>query len=453
MSSGFLFLVIAALAIYGWFVGGHRIRRQMPAVSVKQHSRTHYHRFYVVLLTALPACILILLWQIVAPPLLEAMLRARLAADGDVIFLTQFYELRGEILDADALAPNVREALAWVTRVERWGTIGQSLLVGALGVGGLGFALGKIAPRFEARVRVERIIRGMMFVAALCAIFTTLGIVLSLIFETFRFFSLVPVSDFLFGIHWSPQLAVRADAVGSSGAFGAIPLFTGTLMVTLIAMFLAVPVGLMSAVYLSEYASRGVRVVAKPALEILAGIPTVVYGLFAALLVAPALRDGGAVVGLSLSSESALAAGLVMGVMIIPFVSSLADDVIVAVPQQLRDGAAALGATQSEMIRQIILPAALPGIMSAILLAISRAIGETMIVVMAAGVAAHLTANPLESVTTVTVQIVMLLIGDQEFDSAKTLAAFALGMVLFMITLLLNILALYIVRKYREQYD
>jgi phosphate transport system permease protein len=248
-------------------------------------------------------------------------------------------------------------------------------------------------------------------------------------------------------------MAIRSDQVGSSGAFGAVPLFAGTLLITVIAMLVAAPIGLFSAVYLAEYADRRVRAVAKPVLEILAGIPTVVYGFFAALTVAPLIRAAGETLGLDASSESALAAGLVMGVMIIPFVSSLSDDVINAVPQALRDGSYGLGATRSETIKQVILPAALPGIVGGLLLAVSRAIGETMIVVMAAGLSANLTANPLESVTTVTVQIVTLLVGDQEFDSPKTLAAFALGLVLFVVTLSLNIIALQVVRKYREQYE
>ncbi|MCK5196133.1 MAG: phosphate ABC transporter permease subunit PstC, partial [Desulfobulbaceae bacterium] len=251
----------------------------------------------------------------------------------------------------------------------------------------------------------------------------------------------------------SPQTAIRADQVGSSGAFGAVPVFAGTIMVSAIAMFVAVPIGLMSAIYLSEYAGKTFRTVAKPLLEILAGIPTVVYGFFAALSVAPFIRQSGGFLGLDVSSESALAAGLVMGIMIIPFVSSLSDDVIHAVPQSLRDGSYALGATQSETIRKVVIPAALPGIVGGVLLAVSRAIGETMIVVMAAGLSAKLTANPLETVTTVTVQIVTLLVGDQEFDSPKTLAAFALGLILFVATLILNIIALVVVRKYREQYE
>ena len=289
--------------------------------------------------------------------------------------------------------------------------------------------------------------------ASTVAIFTTIGIFLSVLFEALRFFQQVSPLEFLFGLSWSPQTAIREDQVGSSGAFGAVPLFAGTLLISGIAMLVAVPVGLMSAIYLSEYANSQVRSFAKPMLEVLAGIPTVVYGYFAALTVGPLLRQFGEGLGLGVSSESALGAGLVMGIMIIPFVSSLSDDVINAVPQELRDGSYGLGATQSETIRQVILPAALPGIVGGILLAASRAIGETMIVVMAAGLAANLTANPLEAVTTVTVQIVTLLVGDQEFDSAKTLAAFALGLLLFVTTLLLNIIALRVVRRYREQYE
>ena len=304
-----------------------------------------------------------------------------------------------------------------------------------------------------ARVTVERALKAALIFCSTVAIFTTIGIVLSVLFESIRFFRLVPLTEFFFGTQWSPQLAIREDQVGSSGAFGAIPVFTGTLMITLIAMLVAVPIGLLSAIYLSEYATPRFRMFAKPILEILAGVPTVVYGFFAALTVAPFLRGLGDSIGISVSSESALAAGVVMGVMIIPFVSSLSDDVINAVPQALRDGSLGLGATRSETVRRVIFPAALPGIVGAILLAVSRAIGETMIVVMAAGLAANLTANPLEAMTTVTVQIVTLLIGDQEFDSAKTLAAFALGLMLFLVTLLLNVIALRVVRRYREQYE
>jgi len=282
---------------------------------------------------------------------------------------------------------------------------------------------------------------------------TTIGIVLSLAIEAFRFFQKVPMTDFLFGLEWSPQTAMRSDQVGSSGAFGAVPLITGTLLISAIAMIVATPLGLLSAVYLAEYATPKTRSIIKPLLELLAGIPTVVYGFFAALVISPMLRSAGEAVGFSISSESALAAGLVMGVMIVPLISSLSDDVINAVPQSLRDAALGLGATHSETIKGVILPAAIPGISGSLLLAASRAIGETMIVVMAAGLAANLTANPLQAVTTVTVQMVTLLTGDQEFDSAKTLSAFALGLLLFTITLCLNIIALKIVDHYKEQYD
>ena len=278
-------------------------------------------------------------------------------------------------------------------------------------------------------------------------------IVLSVMSETIRFFSSVPITDFLFGTEWSPQTAMRADQAGSSGAFGAVPIFMGTFLVTLIAMMVAAPLGLYAAIYLSVYASTGFRAWAKPVLEILAGVPSVVYGYFAVITIAPFLRSFGDMVGLSIASESALTAGGVMGIMITPYVMSLSEDVISAVPKSLSFGSLAIGATQSETIKKVVLPAALPGIVSALLLGISRGVGETMVVVMAAGLAANLTLNPLESVTTATVQIVTLLVGDHEFDSTKTLAAFALGFSLFVMTLILNIVALIIVKKYKERYD
>ena len=307
--------------------------------------------------------------------------------------------------------------------------------------------------RRRVQRKVDGLIKMILFLCSVVAVFTTIGIVLSLLFEAMRFFATISPLEFLFGLHWSPQTALREDQVGSSGAFGAVPVFAGTLLITVIAMVIAVPIGLMSAIYLAEYATPKFRSWFKPILEILAGVPTVVYGFFAALTVGPIIREIGSYLSLNVASESALAAGLVMGVMIVPFISSLSDDIIHAVPQALRDGSFAMGATKSETIIQVVLPAALPGIVGSILLAVSRAIGETMIVVMAAGLAARLTANPLEAVTTVTVQIVTLLVGDQEFDSPKTLAAFALGLVLFVVTLFLNIIALKVVRKYREKYD
>ncbi|HEB90080.1 MAG TPA: phosphate ABC transporter permease subunit PstC [Deltaproteobacteria bacterium] len=351
-----------------------------------------------------------------------------------------------------------------------WGTLGQRALPWAAENGldaripglvlllstacaGLAWAAAKVEPSFPARESTERIIRILLFLSSGVAILTTIGIVLSLLFEALRFFALVSPVEFFTGLSWSPQTSLRSDQVGSSGAFGAVPVFTGTLLITLVAMSVSIPIGLLAAIYLGEYASPRVRSVVKPLLEILAGVPTVVYGFFAALSVAPMIRRFGESVGLDVSSESALAAGLVMGVMIIPFISSLSDDAIAAVPRAMRDGSLALGATRSETVKKVLLPAALPGIVGAILMAVSRAIGETMIVVMAAGLAARLTANPLSAVTTVTAQIVTLLIGDQEFDSAKTLAAFALGLTLLVLTLGINLIALETVRRFREQYE
>ena len=329
----------------------------------------------------------------------------------------------------------------------------MAALVLAIAVAGLAYGRSKISHQFRARNNVENFVMILLVASSTIAILTTIGIVFSLLFESFRFFQKVSPMDFLFGLEWSPQIALRSDQVGSAGLFGAIPLFVGTLLISFIAMCVAAPVGLLAAIYMSEYAPYKLRATLKPMLEILAGIPTVVYGFFAALTVAPLFRDLGEGAGIAISSESALAAGVVMGIMIIPFVSSIADDVITAVPQSMREGSLGLGATKSETIRHVVIPAALPGIVGGLLLAVSRAIGETMIVVMAAGLAAKLSVNPLEAVTTVTVQIVTLLVGDQEFDSAKTLAAFALGLLLFCVTLVLNIIALTVVNKYREQYE
>ena len=293
----------------------------------------------------------------------------------------------------------------------------------------------------------------MFFVSAVIAIFTTIGIVISLLYESIRFFSLYPFFDFLFGLHWAPNIAIRSDQVAAQGSFGMLPVLLGTILVALIAMLVALPIGLFTAIYLAEFASKRVRDLLKPTLEVLAGIPTVVYGYFAALTAAPFIRDIGKTLGLDVSSESALAAGAVMGIMIIPFISSLSDDIINSVPQSLRDGSLGLGATKAETILKVVLPAAFPGLVGAFLLAISRAIGETMIVVMAAGLTANLTINPLETVTTVTVQIVSLLTGDTEFDDIKTLSAFGLGLALFAFTLILNVIALIVSRKLSEQYE
>ena len=460
MSLSSIFICLIGLGAFSFFFGSARIRKLSVNSDLKLHSRSVYHGSFLLICTTFIPLILLIIWTGVSPliidALLEAFLRARLpdADSGTIgVMIAKVKAFHVGSINAAFVDDTIRAAETYYASLLSQSAYGRAIAVMMLALVGFGFGFRPLAVRFAARHAVERVSGYVMLVASAIAIFTTIGIVLSLIFETMRFFNAVPVGEFLFGLQWSPQIAIREDQIGGAGAFGAIPLFAGTLMITFIAMLVAVPIGLMSAVYLSEYAQPRLRAIAKPGIEVLAGIPTVVYGFFAALVVAPMLRDGGADIGLTLSSESALAAGLVMGIMIIPFISSLSDDVINAVPQTLRDGAAALGATQSETIRQVVLPAALPGIVSAILLAISRAIGETMIVVMAAGVAANLTANPFESVTTVTVQIVMLLVGDQEFDSAKTLAAFALGLVLFFITLGLNVLALYVVNKYREQYD
>jgi phosphate transport system permease protein len=303
----------------------------------------------------------------------------------------------------------------------------------------------KIAATFQARPAFETIVKALLLLSSIVAVLTTIGIFASVVFESLAFFREINIFSFLFGTHWAPT--------GSPPSFGFLPLLIGTLLITFIALFVATPLGLFSAIYMAEYASPRVRGIAKPMLEMLAGIPTVVLGFFAALTVAPLIRNSGQSMGLIVSSESALAAGLVMGMMIVPLISSLSDDIINAVPQSLRDGSYAMGATKSETVKRVVLPAALPGIVSAIMLAVSRAVGETMIVVMAAGLAANLTINPLEAVSTITVQIATLLVGDQEFDSAKTLSAFALGLVLFFITLALNYIALRIVQKYKQQYD
>ncbi len=318
----------------------------------------------------------------------------------------------------------------------------------AAAIAGSGFAgatLAALKTQFRARNAFERIVMGVLIACSAVAILATIGIVFSVAFETIVFFREVSPISFLFGTLWAPT--------ATPASFGFIPLLTGTLLITFIAIVVAAPLGLLSAIYMAEYAQRSTRAVVKPMLEILAGVPTVVLGFFAALTVAPLIRKAGEYFGLSVASESALAAGLVMGMMIVPLISSLADDIINAVPQSLRDGSYAMGATKSETIRRVVFPAALPGIVSALILAISRAVGETMIVVMAAGLAANLTFNPLHAVTTITVQIAALLVGDQEFDSAKTLSAFALGFVLFFLTLVLNFVALRVVQRYREQYD
>jgi phosphate transport system permease protein len=404
--------------------------------------------------------VLCLVWLLVQGPVIDRIVLAGLpasftagasGADLDLL-ISEIRNVAAGLLFKEP-TPDIQAAadalLRW-EQVARWAML---VVVLAIMLVALVVTRAMLAPRFRARHHVERLVSGLMIGCAVVAILTTIGIIVSLLYESLAFFSRVPLHEFLFGLHWEPQIAIRADQVAGAGAFGAIPVFTGTLLISLIAMAVAVPIGLFTAMYLAEYAGEGLRRFVKPILEILAGVPTVVYGFFAVLTVAPAVRQAGSLFGVAVSPNSALAAGLVMGVMIVPFVSSLADDALRAVPRALRDGSLAMGATRAETMTRVLLPAALPGIMGGILLALSRAIGETMIVVMAAGLIATLTFNPLDSVTTVTVQIVTLLIGDTEFDSPKTLAAFALGLVLFIVTLSLNVIALAIVRRFRERYD
>jgi phosphate transport system permease protein len=455
-----LILVLGTAAIY--MVGRQRAVAVVGGNATELHSRPVYHGGFLAIVSLLPAMLLGLVWLMIKQPLADLYVTGLLGADYQAISPAErpTFLRNAEALSSSGGAAGddiIGRAAGFYSQFGFSSTAIILVAAGMLFAVGLFFGLRAIAPQYRARHVVERTIMGVLIAASVVAIVTTLGIVLSLIFESIRFFEKVPVLDFLFGTHWSPQSAFEGAGAEASNrnaeVFGAIPVFTGTLLITLIAMAIAAPIGLLSAIYLSDYATPTVRSVVKPLLEVLAGIPTVVYGFFAALTVAPLFRQTGDIFGVGISSESALAAGLVMGVMIIPFVSSLSDDVINAVPQSLRDGSAGLGATKSETILRVVIPAALPGIVSAMMLAISRAIGETMIVVMAAGLAANLTANPFEAVTTVTVQIVTLLVGDQEFDSAKTLAAFALGLVLFCVTLLLNVIALQVIRKYQEQYD
>lgn len=428
--------------------------------SVHLHSRPQYYGVLTFLWCVIPPLFILGAWSVFSEPVLTGLAiktmpeyTERLSPDEISLLKSDLRNIvSGRFIPPEADAA-LLEAADHYKDMRGIGRQGLAALALASMLAGTIIVLLRIRPGMRARNHVEKMISIALITCSTIAIFTTVGIILSVLFESILFFRQVPITEFLFGLKWSPQMAIRADQVAASGSFGAVPVFAGTVMISAIAMLVAAPLGLMSAIYLSDYADRKFRTAVKPLLEILAGVPTVVYGFFAALTVAPVLRQFGESLGLSVSSESALAAGLVMGIMIIPFVMSISDDVINAVPQSLRDGSYALGATKSETIKMVIVPAALPGIVGGMLLAVSRAIGETMIVVMAAGLSANLTANPLQAVTTVTVQIVTLLVGDQEFDSPKTLAAFALGLLLFAVTLVLNIMALYIVRKYREQYE
>jgi len=456
---GYLFAIVLAVALASYLAG----RYKAVAAGGRRnelHSRPGYHGFFVAAWAGIPSLLLVLLWLLLQGPVIDALLMKSLPdatvqgmSQGEqALLLSQIKSVAAGNIFTEPTAL-VREA---ADRYNRWRMIAQWAMfacVIALALAGLGIARSRIAPQFRARQGVEHIISWLMIACSIVAILTTLGIVISLLIEALRFFDRVSALEFFTGLNWEPQIPIREGQVTAGGAFGAIPVFTGTLLVAFIAMAVATPIGLLSAIYLTEYADSRVRAVIKPILEILAGIPTVVYGFFAVLTVAPAMREFGDMVGIPIAPNSALAAGGVMGIMIIPFISSISDDAISAVPLSLREGSLGLGATKGETITRVLLPAAIPGIVGGVLLAVSRAIGETMIVVMAAGIIANLTLNPLEPVTTVTVQIVTLLIGDSEFDNPKTLAAFALGLVLFLVTLGLNLIALRTVRKYREHYE
>lgn len=459
-----ILLSIGVLLVLAFNAGRMRVET-LSVVRGLGHSASlpFYYGMLTMLWTALPAILFFFAWLVFHDNIIDAFVYASVPesfktgepGDRDLL-LNQIYNIAfGSELNSLAPAPLMESAsylkaleersrwfMAWLI----WISMGLTFLISVL----------RCRPSLRARIEVEGIFHFLFFLAAFAAVIITCGILFSVIFESLRFFDAVPLSEFLFGTTWDPQLAIREDQDVESASFGALPLMFGTFLVAGIALVVAVPTGVMSAVYLSEYASSTVRVVVKPLLEILAGIPTVVYGFFAIMVISPSIQHGFAWLfgdNVLVSAQSALAVGLALSIMIIPFISSISDDVINAVPQSVRDGALALGATQSEVVKQVVIPSALPGIMSGVLLAASRALGETMIVVMAAGLAANLTLNPLESVTTVTVQIKTLLEGDQEFDSPKTLAAFALGLVLFLGTMCLNYIALNVVKKFKYKYD
>jgi len=463
-----LLVLFAGLFFAAWTFMGRHLESIVDSVTLL-NSRPLYFKLWAVLWVILPAFAVLFLGLVIRDdflyPLVVDYISNAENLSPDVIKLT--YSVIEGAVDHNEVENYLSAALQPAAyRLIELREHYSSILLSATCVVGLtllGVTILRTRRSSRAQRYVERWGRYVLFLCSVVAVVTSLGIILSLLFETLRFFQMVSPLEFLFGTTWSPMAATGADKTG--GMYGAVPLFSGTLLIALIALIVSLPVGLYSAVYLSEYASVSARSVIKPMLEVLAGIPTVVYGFFAALIVAPAIREAMGELSSKLimlgvidtpfevSSESAIAAGVVIGVMLIPFISSMADDVFRAVPHSLRDGSLGLGATHRETVINVVFPAALPGVVGGVMLAISRAIGETMIVVMAAGLAAKLTANPFDSVTTVTVQIVTLLVGDQEFGSAETLSAFALGLMLFVVTLMLNIIALHIVRRYREQYD
>ena len=452
--------VILILCLSSYFFGRSEARK-LVTQNIKLKALPAYYGYYLSLWCGLPALIIFGCWSLFEPTIIKVLILNNFP---QIESKDLFYEQTLSFFNGNFSGEITNEIKAASIKYSSINIIAQNskvVIIAAALIGSLTFAYRKIQKNNKARDDVEIILKVLLFTSSLVAILTTVGIIVSLLFESLKFFSTINIFEFIFGTSWSPQRAFVRDASAITpeellelqDAFGSVPLFAGTAFIALIAMCVAVPIGLFSGIYLAEYASTKARKYSKPIIEILAGIPTVVYGFFAALTVGPFFRTLGESLGLTVSSESALAAGLIMGVMIIPYISSLSDDVINSVPQSLREGSYAIGATKSETIKKVVIPAALPGIIGSILLAVSRAIGETMIVVMAAGLAANLTINPLESTTTITTQIVMILVGDQEFDSPKTQAAFALGLTLFIATLILNYIALRVVKKYREKYD
>ena len=420
-----------------------------------------FYGYYLAIWCAAPALIIFSLWSVFEPTIVKNFILADYLDQNLTKNELQLIYTKVKALALGTYTGDINNFLdnsaGKYIQIKNMANNAKIVIVLAALILSLSYAYQSIKKNNRMREPVEIFLKWVLFTASLAAVLVTIGIVFSLLFEAIRFFQSVRIFDFIFGTHWYPAKTFVRDGQPDpelmKDAFGAVPLFAGTFFIAFIAMCVAIPVGLLSGIYLAEYATRKVRKYAKPIIEILAGIPTVVYGFFAALTVGPFVKEIGNSLGLEVSSESALAAGAVMGVMIIPFISSLSDDVISAVPQNLRDGSYAMGATKSETIKKVIFPAALPGIVGSILLAVSRAVGETMIVVMASGLAANLTANPLESTSTITAQIVVILIGDQQFGDPKTQAAFALGISLFVVTLFLNVIALTVVKKYREKYE
>ena len=452
-------LIIILLGIYSAYIfGKSRINSNSRQLEIKTASLPTYYAQYIMVWCLLPALIVYFGWIIFEDQIIQNLVLANFDFDLNPALNAGLLiaEIKNVALSesfAEGKAIEILNAAEHYASIKYVSSISFYLSILIFMILGVMFASRKLQPSFRAQQTIENYVKYFLFFCSSVAVLTTVGIVFSLLFESLRFFSDVSVVEFLFGTKWYPYIPIREGQSGSQGSFGAVPIFAGTFLIMIVAMCVATPIGLFTAIYLAEYASPRVRRIIKPLLEILAGVPTIVYGFFAFVTVAPFVKTFGQSIGIDASPTSALAAGLVMGIMIIPFISSLSDDVINSVPQSLREASLGIGANKAETIKRVILPAALPGIVGAFLLGVSRAIGETMIVVVAAGTAPNLTANPFENVTTVTVQIVIALIGDQEFDDPRTLSAFALGLVLFVITLILNIFALRIVKKYRERYE